>query len=353
VAAAFQPRQSTPELERSGHRRDMATTKKRIAKKPPAKKRRPEWVRWEDDDLLDLRFRDLGIGIEGSWLEKVIGDLEADLERRGIAFRPHFWLSREWFSPEGIPGVAIPFYLAHPRLQRLERSQMYEVEGGSREECLKLLRHEAGHAIQHAYQLQRLRSWQRVFGPSSRRYPKYYRPNPAETFAVWLQSRSSWRRRYAGWAALEKLEFVDQLMETIGPKKAPVRTRRKVESLSGLTMTLREHYAQKKELYLRSYPDIYDRDLKELFSDDPRHSRYELASTFLRRNRTGIRHLISRWTGEYEFTLEQVLDDMIGRCRELRLRAVGGERKLLVEFAVLLTVKTMSFHYTRRTWFAL
>jgi hypothetical protein len=353
----------------------MATTKKRSAKKPPAKKRRPEWVRWEDDDLLDLRFRDLGIGIEGSWLEKVIGDLEADLERRGIAFRPHFWLSREWFSPEGIPGVAIPFYLAHPRLQRLERSQMYEVEGGSREECLKLLRHEAGHAIQHAYQLQRLRSWQRVFGPSSRRYPKYYRPNPAsrryvqhlrlyygqshpvedfaETFAVWLQSRASWRRRYAGWAALEKLEFVDQLMETIGPKRAPVRTRRKVESLSGLTMTLREHYAQKKELYLRSYPDIYDRDLKELFSDDPRHSRYELASTFLRRNRTGIRHLISRWTGEYEFTLEQVLDDMIGRCRELRLRAVGGERKLLVEFAVLLTVKTMSFHYTRRTWFAL
>ncbi len=72
----------------------------------------------------------------------VIELLERELERRNIRFRPHFWLSREWFSPGGVPGVAIPFYLAHPRLMRLERAHMFEVEGGSREECLKILRHE-------------------------------------------------------------------------------------------------------------------------------------------------------------------------------------------------------------------
>jgi hypothetical protein len=258
---------------------------------------------------------------------------------------------------------------------RLERAHMFEVEGGSREECLKIMRHEAGHAIQHAYQLHRMRSWQKVFGPSSRRYPKYYRPNPAsrryvqhlrlyyaqshpvedfaETFAVWLQPRATWRRRYAEWPALEKLEFVDELMGEIGGQPTAVRTRKQFEPLRELTMTLREHYAEKRELYVRTYPDIYDRDLRELFSDDGRHEAAERASTFLRRNRSEIRHLVSRWTGEYEFTLEQVLDDMIGRCRELKLRAVGSERRLLIEFAILLTVKTMAFHYTRRTWFAL
>lgn len=313
--------------------------------------------------------------MDNAFLRGSIADLERDLERRELRFRPHFWLSREWFSPSGVPGVAIPFYLAHPRLMRLERAQMFEVEGGSREECLKILRHETGHAIQHAYQLHRMRNWQRVFGPSSRRYPAYYRPNPAsrryvqhlrlyyaqshpvedfaETFAVWLQSRAVWRRRYAGWGALEKLEFVDELMAEIGGQAPVVRTRQTVEPVRDLRLTLREHYEQKREQYLRTYPDIYDRDLKELFSDDPRHTRYELASSFLRRNRSELRQLVARWTGEYEFTLQQVLDDMIGRCRELKLRAVGGERGLLVEFAILLTIKTMTFHYTRRTWFAL
>ncbi len=339
------------------------------------KNARPYWAKWDDEEILDLRFKDLGLRLAGTWLVDVIELLERELERRNIRFRPHFWLSREWFSPGGLPGVAVPFYLAHPRLMRLERAHMFEVEGGSREECLKIMRHETGHALQHAYQLQRLRSWQKVFGPSSRRYPKFYRPNPAsrryvqhlrmyyaqshpvedfaETFAVWLQPRATWRRRYAEWPALEKLEFVDELVEQIGQQPASVRSRRQFEPLRDLTMTLRQHYAEKRELYVRSFPDIYDRDLRELFSDDGRHSGAELASTFLRRNRSEIRHLVARWTGEYEFTLEQVLDDMIGRCRELKLRAVGAERRLLIEFSILLTVKTMAFHYTRRTWFAL
>ncbi len=73
---------------------------------------------------------------------------------RGLAaFEPHFWLSAEWFSPDGVPGVAIPFYLAHPRLEKLERAQMLEVEGGTPDWCMKILRHEAGHAIDNAYRL--------------------------------------------------------------------------------------------------------------------------------------------------------------------------------------------------------
>jgi Putative zinc-binding metallo-peptidase len=340
-----------------------------------ARPRRFAWAKLSNDELLKLRLCDLGLRIEGSWLEECIRELHEDLERRGIRFRPHLWLSHDWFSPDGVPGIAIPFYLAHPRLMRLERSQMLEIESGSREECVKVLRHECGHALQHAYRLQRRRRWQKLFGSPSQKYPDAYRPNPAsrryvqhirlfyaqshpvedfaETFAVWLQPRSLWSRRYAGWPALKKLEYVDELMAELKTTRVVVRTRARVDPLSRIRKTLAEHYGEKRERYLQSYPDIYDRDLLRLFSDEPKHRRRERASKFLRRNRTEIRRLVSRWTGEYQFTLDQVLNDMIGRCRELKLRAVGPERTLRIHFAVLLTVKTMDFLYSRRSWIAL
>ena len=62
---------------------------------------------------------------------------------------------------------------------------------------------------------------------------------------------------------------------------------------------------------------------------------------------------MSRYTEEYQFTLDQVLSDMIGRCRVLKLRAVGSERRLRMDFAVLLTVKVMHYLYSGRTWIAM
>jgi hypothetical protein len=253
---------------------------------------------------------------------------------------------------------------------------MLEVEGGTRPELMKILRHECGHAVDNAYGLGRDQRRRQLFGDPSRKYPEHYRPNPAsrryvqhlrlyyaqshpledfaETFAVIIGSRSGgWQKRYAGWPALLKLEYVDELLDRLKGVTPRHRSRVMPESLSKLSMTLREYYADKRERYLVSYPDIYDRDLRRLFSDDPRHANQELASRFIRRNSTEIRKLVSNWTGEYQFTLEQVLKDMIGRSRELKLRAVGPERRLKMEFAVLLTVKTMDFHYSRRNWFAL
>jgi hypothetical protein len=240
---------------------------------------------------------------------------------------------------------------------------------------MRILRHETGHAVQHAYRLHRRRAWQRVFGRSSSRYPEMYRPNPAsrrfvqhlrlyyaqshpdedfaETFAVWLQPRGLWRKRYAGWPALKKLEYVNELMAELRDVAPPVRNKRVVDPLHRLRMRLREYYEEKRGRYSTTYPTMYDRDLRKLFSDDPRHARRELASSFLRRNRTEIRNLVSTWTGEFRFTLDQVLRDMIGRCRELRLRVVESERKARMDFAVLLTVKTMHFHYSHRNWISL
>ncbi len=96
-------------------------------------KRKPRrgWARCSDQRLLEQRFRDLDLRIERTWLQSCVNRLYQELENRGILFRPHVWLSTEWFSPDGIPGIAVPFYLAHPRLMRLERRKMLQVEGGT------------------------------------------------------------------------------------------------------------------------------------------------------------------------------------------------------------------------------
>jgi Putative zinc-binding metallo-peptidase len=339
--------------------------------------RRYPWARWPDEKLLQLRLKDLKVTVEGTWLARCLKDLYEELEQKGLRIRPHVWISDEWFSPSDTPGIAIPFYLAHPRLMRLERKKIIDVEGGTVTECMRILRHETGHVIQHAYQLQRRRRWQQLFGPSSKRYPSYYRPNPAskqfvqhlrlwyaqahpdedfaETFAVWLRPRSNWKTRYAGWPALKKLQYVDELMAEIANEPPILKRRLRVDTLSRNTTTLAEYYNKKQARYSVDSPTTYDRDLLRIFSADPRDRRSPAASTFIRQNRAKVRQMVSRWTGEYQLTLDAVLDDMIVRCRELRLRAVGPPRQLRMDFTVLLTAKTVHSLYSpsRRQWFAL
>ncbi len=139
---------------------------------------RTDWADLPDEQLLDLRFNELGLRIEGSWLDPRVAALREELHARGLTFEPHCWLSSEWFTPDGVPGIAIPFYLAHPRLMRLEKAQMLEVEGGTPEWCLQILRHEAGHAFDNAYELRKRRRRMRVFGPPSTPYPDFYLPKP-------------------------------------------------------------------------------------------------------------------------------------------------------------------------------
>ena len=341
---------------------------------PRTRRRARRWSSLGDERLLDLRFGDLDATVEGSALEPLVHDVWSEMEQRGLRFKPHVWVSTEWFSPDGVPGIAVPFYLVHPRLLRLERAMMIEAEGGTREECLMILRHEAGHAVQHAWRLQRRDGWRRTFGDPSRTYPTIYRPNPAsqrhvqhlrqyyaqahphedwaETFAVWLAPRSQWRRRYARWPALKKLEYVDELMRELRDQTPPVRTRRLVEPLSRLRQTLREHYAQKQAHQASDRPSIPDRDLQRLFAAEPGR-RGEPAPAFLRRHRAELRRMVARATGESQYTLEQVLNDVLERCRALELRASRNDRRLRVDFALLLTVRTVHFHYSRRNWVAL
>lgn len=338
---------------------------------------KPRWADWPDEKLLGLRMCDLGVQIEGSCVEVGVERLYGELALRDLRIRPHVWLSNEWFCPDGVPGIAAPFYLAHPRLKRLERRQMLEVEGGTAVGLRRLLRHEAGHAIVHAFNLHRRKSWRQVFGSPAQPYPDYYRPDPAsrryvhnldlwyaqahphedfaETFAVWLAPRSNWRQRYEGWPALEKLHYVDELMNELSGARPKVTTRRRVDPVSSLRQTLGEYYRDKRERYSPGHVDDYDDDLLRLFAEGGNGNGHagRPAASFLRSHRNEIRHMVAKWTGEYEFTLDVVLGEMIGRCRELRLRALGDEQQMKLDFAILLTAHTMHYVYRNREWHAL
>jgi hypothetical protein len=329
-----------------------------------------DWTTLSDEKLLEVRMCDLGVTIAGTDLEPRIAQLGAELEGRGLIFRPHYWLSDEWFTPDGVPGIAIPFYLAHPRLAKLERAEMLEVEGGDPESCLRILRHEAGHAIDNAYRLQRRPTRRRLFGDPNTEYPEYYTPKPysksfvqhldhwyaqshpdedfAETFAVWMDPHAMWATRYAGWPAQRKLEYMDRLMRELAAVRPRVTSKRQVDPLPRLKKTLREHYRKKREHYGLDHPDFYESDLRNLFSDAPEYAKNLSAARFVRRIRKEVRSTVASFTDSYQYTIDQLLEKIIERCRELNLRLNESEDATKMDFMVFLTVQTMNYLHSGR-----
>ena len=330
----------------------------------------PDWTSLADEQLLDVRMCDLGLTIEGTDLEHRIAQIASELDARGLVFRPHYWLSDEWFTPDGVPGVAIPFYLAHPRLAKLELAQMLEIEGGDPDACLRILRHEVGHAIDNAYRLRRRPTRRRLFGSPATEYPEYYTPKPysksfvhhldhwyaqshpdedfAETFAVWLDPASMWATRYAGWPAQRKLEYMDRLMRMLARQRPQVASKRQIDPLRRLKKTLREHYRHKREHYGLDHPDFYESDLRNLFSDAPQYAKNLSAARFLRRIRKEVRSRVASFTDSYQYTIDQLLEKIIERCRALNLHLTDAEETTKVDFMVFLTVQTMNYLHSGR-----
>jgi hypothetical protein len=323
-----------------------------------------DWADLDDERLLDVRMSDLPLAIEGTLAER-IAEIRGELEARGVRFPLHFYLSDEWFTPDGATAIAVPSYMAHPRLARLEEAQMLEVEGGEHEWCMRILRHESGHAIDNAYRLRLRRQRRRIFGLPSKPYPEFYTPKPysrsyvlhldawyaqshpdedfAETFAVWLTPTSEWRQRYAGWPAFKKLEYMDALMASLRARPPRVDNPVEIDPLRKLRKTLRQHYRAKRRYYGLDYPNFYDRDLRRLFSAAPEFAGNMTAAHFITRIRRPTRRLVSSWTGIYQYTIDQVLEDMVARCRELKLRLAVPEEQARQEFVVLLTVQAMNY----------
>ena len=315
-----------------------------------------------DEALLATRLCDLPVRLDGTLMARRVARLHRELATRDIVAMPHAWLSEEFFTPDRVPGFAIPFYLAHPRLMRLERAQMFECEGAGEAECRRILRHEAGHAIEEAYQLNNHPGYARHFGDAELPYPDHYTPRVdsrdhvinlagwyaqahpvedfAETFAVWLNPYVDWRTAYSTWPALEKLAYVDGLMRDIARRPPRVASRREVEPLASLRHTLKEHYAAKRAHFAWPWPANYDQDLRRIFSDDPKDAGAPVATRYLRRLRSTLRSRIAEGTGVHAYAVDQLLRQMIARAQSLGLRVPDASPATAEKLLVLLTMQT-------------
>jgi hypothetical protein len=330
----------------------------------------PPWASLRDEELLAYRIRDLDVAVEGSELEPRIGGLYAELDARGLPLRPPCYLGDEWFSPEGVPAIALPFYLAHPRLKTLELGLMLEVEGGTPEWCAQLLRHECGHALDHAYRFSSRRKWRAIFGSPDVDYePETYRPRPysrsfvrhlpnwyaqahpdedfAETFAVWLGSEpAEWRDRYRDWKALEKLEYVEELMREARKKPPLVTGGRLRAEASKMKTTLARYYAARRKLWAQDQPDFYDADLRRIFGAAP--AGHGTAAAFMRRHRKAIVASVDRWTGERKYVVDNLARKLTVRCTQLGLHAPNDEVATAIDVGGYLAALVTNHLYTGR-----
>jgi len=245
----------------------------------------PELSGLSDEELLAMRICDLKLKIPGTELESRIENFHAELSEKNILLKPVCYLGDEWFCPEGSTTIAIPFYLAHPRLKKLEEKMMMEVEGGTEDWCMRLLRHEMGHVLNHAYLLEKDKPWQKLFGPTSLEYSESFRARPysrrfvrhlegyyaqshpeedfAETVAIWLTPNLDWRQQYKDWKALDKLEFVDQLMGKLAGKPPTVHSKARMSEASRLRSRLALYYKRRRKLYAQDFPEFFDADLRK------------------------------------------------------------------------------------------
>lgn len=330
----------------------------------------PSWAALPDNELLTFRICDLHAQIEGSELEPRIAQLSEELERRGLRLKPESYLGDEWFSPEGSSLIAIPFYLAHPRLKQLELHQMLAVEGGTLSWCMQLLRHECGHAYDHGYEFSKREQWAEVFGSPDLEYePETYRPRPysksfvrhlpnwyaqahpdedfAETFAVWLTlTPDEWCRQYRGWKALDKLQYIESLMQEVREKAPSIRRGRRTWDASRSRRTLEKYYAARRKLYAEDFPDVYDADLRSIFEHADLGD--ESAAQVMQRMRGRLSSAVVRWTGQHKYVVDMLVRRLITRTRELKLQAPRDHAALMMELASYLSALVTNHLHTGR-----
>ena len=200
-------------------------------------------------------------------ISRHVENLYEELNDAGIRnLRPEVYLGDEWFSPGGIPAIAVPFYLAHTDLKEIELLLMNSIEGGTPTAMKKLLRHEAGHSFDHGYKIARDLRWQKTFGRAPTIYrPEVYLPDSlsldhvthlpghyaqahpdedfAETFAVAITPGLDWETRFAARpGALNKLRFVESLIRRHGGQRPLEREIFRTYDARRMRMTLARYY---------------------------------------------------------------------------------------------------------------
>ncbi|HZU21698.1 MAG TPA: putative zinc-binding metallopeptidase [Terriglobales bacterium] len=292
--------------------------------------------------IMATRICDLGLKIEGSPVERYVGRLYRELERKRLAnFRPQCYLSDEWGCPSGEPTIGIPLYLADARLAVLER-ELNDLEGPV--ETMQYMRHEAGHAFNYAYELYKRDDWQQLFGSFRRAYRDDYRAIPfarqfvtylpgwyaqkhpdedfAETFAVWLTPGSNWRARYRNTPALHKLLYVDQVARRVRNMKPARPTGEADLTVDEMDYTVAEFY--ERTLQEQPVPAQLpsDTELAGIFRSNLRgRKKLRPAAALVKEHRKALADSISQWTGVQRPLVKRLVETIESRLAALDVKA--------------------------------
>jgi len=323
-----------------------------------------------EEDLLKARLCDLPISIEGTWLKECIDQLYKELQDKGLVhFQPPCYLADEWLTPLGEACVGIPFYLAHPTLIRLEKRFMIEAEGEGKDWCMKLLRHEAGHALCYAYGLLKRKRWSTMFGAPSAEYKDHYKFRPysrsfvrhldgfyaqnhpeedfVETFAVWLTPGLDWEAKYKEWTALKKLKYVNETVLQIKDRKPSSTSAQKYWRISSLKKTLVFHYKQRRMNLAEEFPDFHDPFLKRVFRPEGAEAKGEVKANDLIRNmRKDTLKNVSRYSGERQYIIDEILNKLQKRSGELKLYISESQQRDIISVCSYVTSLCMNYRYT-------
>jgi hypothetical protein len=213
--------------------------------------------------LLGSTISELGLRFRESHLVKFQNRLLEELAGRGIkCLSPTIYFGDEWYTPDHTIAISVPLYLANATLLALARQCRVEIEGASAVSFMRLLRHECGHAFDHAYRLSKRKDWQRIFGHPSAEYSPdrivdpydpqrfvrnlargYAQTHPfedfAETFAVWLKNHPAQLEHYRRFPIIqEKLRYIDNLVKEVGSLKPLCNYRRPMSPASRMQRTL-------------------------------------------------------------------------------------------------------------------
>jgi hypothetical protein len=304
-------------------------------------------VVFQETNLESVPIRQLGLTIAGTPLEPLLEEFERELDAAGLRrLRPKFYLSNEWGVPFGSIAIAIPFYLAHPQLTSLHAQRSGFVEGVSRWDILRYLRHEMGHVVNYGYRLYEQADWLRLFGRMDEPYQEEYRPEPfsrkfvqhlpgwyaqkhpdedwAETFAVWLTPGRDWRVEYADWpVALAKLEYCEQSMKRLADAEPAVTAAELDEDVSKIDISLTQFY-ETQDTEPQEFRHHLDAALRTIFEDYGRHEDRSStaerlpASSIVREAEQQIMAEVYRWTGHFPERTQKLLRQMRRRSDALK-----------------------------------
>ena len=186
-------------------------------------------------------------------------------------------------------------------------------------------------------------------GRRPRPYPEYYTPKPysksfvqhldhwyaqshpdedfAETFAVWLDPRSMWPSRYSGLAGERKLEYMDRLMRELARARPRVTsTRRGRPAAAAAEARSASTTRASASTTASTIPTSTTATCGTCSPTRPSTRAILSAARFVRRIRREVRSTVASFTDSYQYTIDQLLEQIIVRCREsnLRLTDFGG-----------------------------